>query len=296
MVFVPYRPARRNLVALDDGQRMLDVDTGEISPASDWIKLDPEERAEANGERCNARAEMSMTDYMVHNRLVKMWVLTFKDALHGPEGRATAMLLVAEFMKRLRRSLFRGKPFPYVYSPELHPGGHGWHVNVFLQADYIEKRYMDRLWGHGNTWYTDFRADRADWLGRKIGKAPGGTLSAPATMGTRGAARAASYGAKYASKDWSYESMGPGAHRYERSEGFNVPTVRQEFRTLGEAYVWAANLPAVGVVTYQWARDYGDEGWFGPNARGFRFDPPAATTRRVKGARKKSAVPISSDP
>ena len=56
------------------------------------------------------------------------------------------MALVAEFARRLRIDL--GTSVAYWYSPELHPGGHGWHVNLFI-AGRLDHARVGELWGHG---------------------------------------------------------------------------------------------------------------------------------------------------
>lgn len=81
-----------------------------------------------NHERATRRAMVETRRYMVSNRSRYMWVLTFAEGLHGPEGRAECMRQVAEFATELRGL---GGRFAYWYSPELHPGGH---VNFFVSS------------------------------------------------------------------------------------------------------------------------------------------------------------------
>lgn len=261
--------------------KLVDPDTGELVAHSAWSLLDDVERAEANIARATDRASSTMADYMVHNRLTKMWVLTFREALHGPEGRKIAMQRTAAFMRRVRRDFYRGKAFPYVYSPELHPQGHGWHVNVFLRSDFISKHSMQRSWGHGNVWFTDFMGDRFDWIGRRIGAVRVGRQ--PPTA--RAARKAARYAAKYAQKDWATENIGPGAHRYERAEGFPVPEIRVRVKTFADAMTVVAAHPSFGQMYTSWALDFDTPGWCGPPMRGVLYDHGAPASG-VKGSKK----------
>ena len=99
----------------------------------------------------NGRAATRSRRYFVTNRLRYMWVLTFANP---PMERRDVMAEVAAFARALR--VFRGgDSFPYWYSPELHPQGHGWHVNFFVPFR-IDHSAVSELWGHGFVWVTDF--------------------------------------------------------------------------------------------------------------------------------------------
>jgi hypothetical protein len=132
------------------------VPGGEAADAGKWSKLEEDERRARNHERATKRAIGASRRYLVANRLRYMWVLTFEgDGLHGPEGRAETMLQVAAFAERLTAATGRQ---PYWYSPELHPGGHGWHVNFFLGRR-IKHARLQQLWGHGHVWVKDWATD-----------------------------------------------------------------------------------------------------------------------------------------
>jgi hypothetical protein len=275
----------RSLVDPSTG-KLVDPLTGEFLRSSAWDELSATEQLELSTQRANARAASEMSDFMVHNRLVKMWVLTFANELQGITGRAEAMRLTALFMRRLRRTFFRDKPFPYVYSPELHPDGHGWHVNVFLRDTFINKHQFQRLWGHGNVWFTDFTKDRfASYTGRKIGAVRAGASSSGSA---RAARKAAVYASKYASKDWAVQNIGKGAHRYERAEGFGVPELRFRVRTFSDFATALRQHPAVGSIFVEWNMAKDSPGWMGPPMMGFLFDHGAPASR-VKGSRKQPA-------
>jgi hypothetical protein len=154
----------------------------------------------------NGRAGSRSRRYFVVNQLRYMWVLTFA---HGRYERREVMAEVASFVRRLR-GLNHGERFPYWYSPELHPGGHGWHVNLFIPFR-IEHALIEALWGHGFVWVTDFASAMRGPKGEPLG------LCRTPREGLR---RAAHYGCKYAQKDWSPEHVGPANHRYEIAQGF----------------------------------------------------------------------------
>lgn len=135
-----------------------------------------------------------------------MWVLTFAEARRD---RAEVMWLVGDFARRLRVQHV-GSGFPYWYSPELHPGGHGWHVNLFVPM-WLPHGTVEALWGQGYVWATDFERSPVAPKGEPLG------LCRTPRDGWR---RAAQYGCKYAQKDWSPESVGPSQHRYEVAQGF----------------------------------------------------------------------------
>jgi hypothetical protein len=274
--------------------QLVDPVTGEIVASSEWSKLDPAAQLAECEARANQRAKSEMSDYMVHNRLTMMWVLTNADELHGADGRKEMMARTAEFMRKLRKSHFRGRPFPYTYSPELHPGGHGWHCNVFLQRGYIDKKQMDRLWGHGNTWFTDFTVAREDHWGRKIARSSG----APSEPrgGVRSARTAASYASKYPQKDWDSDHLADGSHRYERSQGFNVPEDRFRAATFADALAALMHHPAVGNVNFMWTRESGVDGWFGPNMTGICFDNRPVPKRASRRPSSEPTRAVESQP
>jgi hypothetical protein len=138
-----------------------------------------------------------------------MWVLTSAE---GQFDRREMMTQVSEFARRLR-TLHAGQSFPYWYSPELHPGGHGWHVNFFI-AFRVPHDVFASTWGHGFVWVTDFASSMKGPKGEPLG------LCRTPREGLR---RAANYGCKYSQKDWSPEHVGPQNHRYEVAQGF-APT------------------------------------------------------------------------
>lgn len=154
----------------------------------------------------NGRAGTRSRRYFVTNRLRYMWVLTFRGERFD---RRKVMSDVADFARRLR-VMHGGEKFPYWYSPELHPGGHGWHVNFFISYR-VEHGLIEALWDKGFVWVTDFATSMKGPKGEPLG------LCRTPREGLR---RAASYGCKYAQKDWSPEHVGALSHRYEVAQGF----------------------------------------------------------------------------
>ena len=274
--------------------KLVDEETGEyfVNEAATFEDLEAlVARNDRNRGRCNARGARHLRRYMVHNKLCKMWVLTFAgDGYHGIEGRREAWRKVQAFIRRLRRALFRDRAFPYAFSPELHPDGHGWHVNLFLQDLFIDKHWMQRLWGNGNVWFTDFSKDRyVKYTGRRIpavraGSAVGGVA--------RAAAKAAAYACKYAVKDWAVDEIGVGAHRYEIAEGFQPTEQRFRVRTFQEAWDLIKAHPAVGEVLDWLKLDCDLEGWDGPPMRLLRFaNPVRPHVKRVNRAIEPRGLP-----
>jgi hypothetical protein len=170
-----------------------------------------EDELELNWKIANGRASSMSRRYFVANGLRYMWVLTFRDS---QLDRRWVMKSVSELARRIRS--VRGRAtFPYWYSPELHPNGHGWHVNLFLPFRFDHSE-MEELWGYGFVWVTDFAIARRGPHGEPLG------LSRTPQEALR---RAARYGCKYSQKDWSPEHVGPRNHRYEIAQGFRPEVV-----------------------------------------------------------------------
>jgi hypothetical protein len=186
-----------------------------------------------------------------------MWVLTFADP---PTERSAVMALVAEFARRLRNDL--DTSVPYWYSPELHPGGHGWHVNLFV-ADRLEHARIAELWGHGFVWVTDFERSPSGPKGEPLG------LCRTPREGWR---RAAQYGCKYAQKDWDPGAIGPRNHRYEIAQGFSPVPERCWVNSDAEAWELVAELVPDG----EWSNlavwnSNDDDEWDRPPVATFRW-------------------------
>lgn len=199
-------------------------------------------RARQAWERANRRARSRSRRYIVANRLRFMWVLTSAgEGWHGPMGRIECMAAVSGFVRRLRATY--GEQ-PYWFSPELHPGGHGWHCNVFLPR-FLPHADIERLWSHGYVWAKDWTKDD---------RVKGESFLVKLRAG-------ASYGAKYAAKDWGVEQLAQGAHRYERAEGYDPTAILAEVRTVADGVALA--LDHLGAGIYVW-RSCESPDWDGP--------------------------------
>ena len=189
--------------------------------------VSPEE-ANLRWRIANGRARSRSRRYFVRNELRYMWVLTFADSVNS---RNEVMARVSEFARRLRGDLVADS-FPYWYSPELHPKGHGWHVNFFVPM-YLTHARVESLWGHGFVWVTDFARSSSAPKGEPLG------LCRTPRDGWR---RAAQYGCKYAQKDWNQELIGPGVNRYAVAKGFKPLVNKRWLHHLEDGWSAVAEL------------------------------------------------------
>jgi hypothetical protein len=210
---------------------------------------------------------------MVANRLRYMWVLTLAgDGLHGADGRRVCMKLIAEFAERLQAEF---GDQPYWYSPELHPGGHGWHVNFFVRR-WLPHGKVKRLWGLGGV-------NVKDWAKDSRVKDLKLTLINVIRLG-------ADYGCKYAAKDWGAEVLEGGAHRYEVAQSYQPARETVIFSRLGRAFEAAHGVfgrPADQV----WSHEEADA-WEGPPVWCLSWDSWGATGALV-GSDGAEALSIS---
>jgi hypothetical protein len=168
-----------------------------LSPARPWNGRDPFERdAERSTSEAIRRARGHVRRYGAANRLNRLGTLTYAGA--GNRDPVVLRTDVGRFFRLLRRDL--GAGFPYLWTPEWHPGGHGLHVH-FAVGRYVHYLTIRAAWGHGLVHI------------KLLGNLPVGS-------GTLGEARlAARYLAKYVGKDLG-AAEGGGLHRYEVAEGF----------------------------------------------------------------------------
>ena len=95
-------------------------------------------------EEAERRARSKLRRYCAANRLNRRGTLTYRWRL--PRSVAAA-LDVGELFRGLRREL-GGKPIPYAWASEWHPGGHGLHVH-FAVGRYVQQRLIRDVWGRG---------------------------------------------------------------------------------------------------------------------------------------------------
>lgn len=232
---ISYVPDVSPLLWLDMGGFEVRVDEwGEV--VAERAILPDLERAARNRERAVARAKREVTEYIVHNRLGRMWTLTFG---HPQYSRARVIAVVNDFMQRWRGA--EGKPFPYLYVAELHPDGHGWHVHMAVPDWlYAQKHELQKIWGWG---IVQFSARRKGAGSRRDYR------------------RLAGYLTKYFSKDWGDE-LEPGSHRYERARGFSPLVVSVRFESRAAALEWLEGLDGYSFAQVWSSEDSLD--WCGP--------------------------------
>jgi hypothetical protein len=196
------------------------------------------ERSEQEASR---RARAKLRRYIAANRLNRFATLTYAGA--GCFDHQRLRTDVADFFRGLRRSL-GGKPLPYAWAPEWHPGGHGLHVH-FTVGRYVRQSLIREVWGRGIVHI------------KLIGDLPVGS-------GALEEARlAASYLAKYVTKNVADERV-PRLHRYEVAQGFQPERVPLLGRSEEAVLVEASELMG-GAPSRVW-RSSDQEGWRGPPA------------------------------
>jgi hypothetical protein len=195
------------------------------------------ERSEQEASR---RARAKLRRYIAANRLNRFATLTY--AGEGCFDHQRLRTDVAEFFRELRRSL-GGKPLPYAWAPEWHPGGHGLHVH-FTVGRYVRQSLIREVWGRGIVHI------------KLIGDLPVGS-------GALEEARlAASYLAKYVTKNVADERV-PRLHRYEVAQGFQPERLPLLGRS--EEAVLAEACEVMGGVPLRVWRS-ADRDWRGPPA------------------------------
>jgi hypothetical protein len=160
------------------------------------------------------RARSQVRRYCVANLLSRLGTLTYGGAgCHDPDGLRRN---VHAFFRELRGEV--GSSFPYLWTAEWHPGGHGLHVH-FAVGRYLPRGFIERAWPHG-------------FVHIKLL----GDLSY--NVSTVGEARhVAGYLSKYVAK--SMDGGRRGLHRYDVAEGFAPAEERSSSRSSGLAVAGA---------------------------------------------------------
>ena len=228
--FSPPRPGQW----LNIGATDVRVDEwGEIHAEREAV---PEEvRRASNRLRAQRRAKKAVEQYVVVNRLSKMWTLTYAQACHD---RQRVVEEVGRFFEDWRS--LEGKPFPYLYVIEPHPGGHGWHVHIgvpgWLFTDFFA---LSKLWGRGRV---RFDVSKAGCLSKREYRRLSGYLS------------------KYLSKSFALD-LEPGTHRYECAQSFVPVRIVEHFSDYATA---VHRLGELGFLTRPvWCSDLSPD-WTGP--------------------------------
>lgn len=194
--------------------------------------------AERSAIEAARRAGGKVRRYCAANRLNKLGTLTYTPP--GCYDPRQVRGDVAEFWRSLRDR--HQERFPYLWTAEWHPGGHGLHVH-FAVGRFILHRWIDAAWGRGFVHIT------------LLGDLPAGS-------GSLGEARmAARYLAKYISKA---PGAGDGLHRYEVAQGFQPRRELIEAPTALAALDLASGRLHAEPTWVWWSRDAVE--WHGPPA------------------------------
>lgn len=205
-------------------------------------------RAGVEGAR---RARVRIRRYCAANRLNRLGTLTYAE---GCYDQAQVRADVAAFFKQLRRAIEvkylpaeikPGDPFPYLWVPEWHPGGHGLHLH-FAVGRYIPRRVIETSWGRGFITIKQLN-------GLSTGSGP-----------LEEARLAARYLAKYAAKDLDDELRRFGLHRYEVAEGFQPVAVELRGRLPEELIEEASTQLGCKPRRVSYSADW--KQWHGPPA------------------------------
>lgn len=233
IVYMPPLASGRSWYSLGDSEVLIDC-WGEIflerSRVPDLV------RAERNRARAVRRAKQRFTDYIVGNRLGKMWTFTCADQITSREAMWSRM---QDLFRRWRE--LNGREFPYAYVLERHKSG-AWHAHVMVSDSMFTDFFRLRdLWGHGRIRFDEQKS------ARNASKAE--------------FRRLASYGAKYLAKGFGDE-LATGRHAYEVAEGFQPSVKSLSFATVEEAKFFLQQLLDSTFVEMFASNDL--EQWDGP--------------------------------
>lgn len=143
--------------------------------------------------------------YCVHNRLTRLWTLTYANA---EWDYAVVKQHINRFIRRLRKLL--GKKFPYLWVIERHPKGHGLHVHLAMRGHFIGKKTLESLWGQGWVNFSDRRKG--------------------ASQAFKGAELAAYFAKELAGYISKEEAEVNGQHFYDVAQNFQPPAVVEDVR------------------------------------------------------------------
>ncbi len=192
-------------------------------------------------EEAARRARAKLRRYCAATRRNRVATLTYAGA--GCFDAQELRRDVAGFFRGLRSEL-GGKPLPYAWAPEWHPGGHGLHVH-FAVGRYVKHGLIRDVWDRGRVHI------------KLIGDLPVGSGA------LEEARQSARYLAKYVSKNVADERV-PRLHRYEVAQGFQPEPV--PLRGISDEDVIGQASELMGGEPQQVWRSSPHEGWLGPPA------------------------------
>jgi len=190
-------------------------------------------------EEAARRARGKVRRYCAANGLNRFGTLTYAGGEHDPR---VVRADLHGFFRGLRRRL-GGEAFPYLWVPELHKSGHGWHAH-FAVGRFIPRGLIEEAWGRG-------------FVHIKL------IQGLPVGSGVREEARvAARYLSKYLGKGLG--SGAGGLNRYDVAQGFQ-PQAEPISAPTVEGAIRVASDRMGGAPAYVW-RSEQTEGWRGPSA------------------------------
>jgi hypothetical protein len=180
--------------------------------------------------------------YCAANGLNRLGTLTYAGV--GCHDARALRAHVGAFFRSVREGL-GGEPLPYVWVPQLHPGGHGWHVH-FGVGRYVARKLIERAWGHGFVHI------------KLLGDLPTGS-------GVRAEARlTARYLAGYAGRELADDRRPAGLHRYEVGQGFQPQPIAVYGLSAEDVIERASRLMKAAPEQAWYSSE--TEGWRGPAA------------------------------
>ena len=207
---------------------------------TDWSgsRPDPARSAAEGGRRARAKVRR----YCAANKLNRLGTLTY--AGEGCHDARELRSHVGAFFRGLREGIGEGA-IPYVWVPQLHPGGHGWHVH-FGVGRYVPRKLIEQAWGHG---FVHIKV---------LGDLPVGS-------GVRAEARlTARYLAGYAGRELEDARRPAGLHRYEVAQGFQPDRIEVYGNSAEDTIERASRYMGAAPERVWLSADA--EGWRGPPA------------------------------
>jgi hypothetical protein len=193
-------------------------------------------RAEDEAAR---RARGKVRRFCAANGLNRFGTLTYRgEGEHDPR---VVRGDIHSFFRGVRRGL-GGEPFPYLWVPELHKTGHGFHVH-FAVGRYVPRGLIEEAWGRGFVFIKLIQG-------------------LPVGSGVREESRiAARYLSKYLGKGMAGAG---GLNRYDVAQGFQ-PRAEPITGPTEARVIDSASERMGGPPDYVW-RSVTQAGWRGPQA------------------------------
>jgi hypothetical protein len=145
-------------------------------------------------DSAGARAKRKVRRYCAANGLAYLWSATYRG--DGTRDHQVVRVHVRALFRNLREVI--GEKYPYLWTTEWHPGGHGLHVH-FAVGRFIDVETIGEAWGQGYVFV----------------RGPNGAVSG--ATGRHHGRRVGRYVAKYVAKS---PAAPAGFHRYEVAQGF----------------------------------------------------------------------------